>query len=54
MDRAGRVKLCDFGISGRLVDSKAHTRDAGCVGYMAVSNLISYIDVNVISSLGNI
>ena len=40
MDRAGRVKLCDFGISGRLVDSKAHTRDAGCVGYMAVSDLI--------------
>ena len=40
MDRAGRVKLCDFGISGRLVDSKAHTRDAGCVGYMAVSRLI--------------
>ena len=40
MDRAGRIKLCDFGISGRLVDSKAHTRDAGCVGYMAVSDLI--------------
>jgi len=37
LDRSGRVKLCDFGISGRLVDSKAHTRDAGCVGYMAVS-----------------
>jgi len=37
LDKSGRVKLCDFGISGRLVDSKAHTRDAGCVGYMAVS-----------------
>lgn len=42
MDSSGRVKLCDFGISGRLVDSKAHTRDAGCVGYMAVSDLIGY------------
>ena len=52
MDRAGHVKLCDFGISGRLVDSKAHTRDAGCVGYMAVSDLISYVHVNVISCHG--
>jgi len=29
------VKLCDFGISGRLVDSKAKTRSAGCAAYMA-------------------
>jgi mitogen-activated protein kinase kinase 7 len=26
LDTLGRVKLCDFGISGRLVDSKAKTR----------------------------
>jgi len=26
LDANGRVKLCDFGISGRLVDSKAKTR----------------------------
>lgn len=32
----GVVKLCDFGISGRLVDSKAKTRSAGCAAYMAV------------------
>jgi len=32
---SGQVKLCDFGISGRLVDSKAKTRNAGCVAYMA-------------------
>lgn len=32
----GTFKLCDFGISGRLVDSKAKTRCAGCVAYMAV------------------
>ena len=40
MDRAGHVKLCDFGISGRFIDSMAHTRVADCVGYMAVSDLI--------------
>ena len=30
------MKLCDFGISGQLVDSIAKTRDAGCRPYMAV------------------
>ncbi len=35
LDSTGRVKLCDFGISGRLVDSKARTRSAGCAAYMA-------------------
>ncbi|XP_013147200.1 PREDICTED: dual specificity mitogen-activated protein kinase kinase 7-like, partial [Papilio polytes] len=34
-DERGNVKLCDFGISGRLVDSKAKTRSAGCAAYMA-------------------
>ena len=37
LDQNGAVKLCDFGISGRLVDSKAKTRSAGCAAYMAVS-----------------
>ena len=37
LDEKGNVKLCDFGISGRLVDSKAKTRSAGCTAYMAVS-----------------
>ncbi|NXF59446.1 MP2K7 kinase, partial [Ciccaba nigrolineata] len=37
LDERGQVKLCDFGISGRLVDSKAKTRSAGCAAYMAVS-----------------
>ena len=36
LDEKGTVKLCDFGISGRLVDSKARTRTAGCAAYMAV------------------
>ena len=31
----GEVKICDFGISGYLVDSVAKTRDAGCKPYMA-------------------
>ncbi|XP_066586702.1 dual specificity mitogen-activated protein kinase kinase 7-like isoform X2 [Prorops nasuta] len=35
LDESGDVKLCDFGISGRLVDSKAKTRSAGCAAYMA-------------------
>lgn len=35
LDEKGNVKLCDFGISGRLVDSKARTKNAGCAAYMA-------------------
>lgn len=39
LDERGNVKLCDFGISGRLVDSKAQTRSAGCAAYMAVGKI---------------
>jgi len=35
LDRNGNIKLCDFGISGQLVDSIAQSRDAGCRPYMA-------------------
>ncbi|XP_066291239.1 dual specificity mitogen-activated protein kinase kinase 4-like isoform X2 [Branchiostoma lanceolatum] len=35
LDRKGNIKMCDFGISGQLVDSIAKTRDAGCRPYMA-------------------
>jgi len=38
LDEKGNVKLCDFGISGRLIDSKAKTKGAGCAAYMAVSS----------------
>jgi mitogen-activated protein kinase kinase 7 len=31
----GQIKLCDFGISGRLIDSLAKTKAAGCIPYMA-------------------
>lgn len=46
LDEKGNVKLCDFGISGWLEDSKAKTRSAGCAAYMAViisSILYSYV-----------
>lgn len=36
INRFGQVKICDFGISGYLVDSVAKTIDAGCKPYMAV------------------
>ncbi|XP_066150764.1 dual specificity mitogen-activated protein kinase kinase 7-like isoform X1 [Euwallacea fornicatus] len=35
LNMRGNVKLCDFGISGRLVDSMANSRSAGCAAYMA-------------------
>ncbi|XP_065570241.1 serine/threonine-protein kinase dst3-like isoform X2 [Artemia franciscana] len=35
LDEKGSIKLCDFGISGWLEDSKAKTRSAGCAAYMA-------------------
>ena len=34
LDSKGRIKLCDFGISGRLVDSQAMTWNARCATYM--------------------
>ena len=37
INRCGSIKICDFGISGHLVDSVAKTIDAGCKPYMAVS-----------------
>lgn len=37
INKQGHVKMCDFGISGYLVDSVAKTLDAGCKPYMAVS-----------------
>lgn len=41
-DERGNFKLCDFGISGQLVDSLAKTVDAGCKPYMAVSIIVMY------------
>lgn len=50
IDERGNIKLCDFGISGRLVDSKAATRSAGCAAYMAVSQF----DMVLLGSIYNI
>ncbi|KAI6645751.1 hypothetical protein LOD99_13014 [Oopsacas minuta] len=35
----GEVKICDFGISGKLIDSIAKTHDVGCRPYMAPERL---------------
>lgn len=35
INKQGCIKLCDFGISGVLVDSIARTHDVGCRPYMA-------------------
>jgi mitogen-activated protein kinase kinase 4 len=38
LNRKGEIKICDFGISGKLVDSMAKS-SVGCKPYMAVSLL---------------
>lgn len=45
IDDRGNIKLCDFGISGRLVDSNARTRAAGCAAYMAVSGDLNLLRI---------
>ena len=45
----GQVKMCDFGISGYLVDSVAKTIDAGCKPYMAVSTAAGAATENAIA-----
>ncbi|CAF2348333.1 unnamed protein product [Rotaria sp. Silwood2] len=35
IDENGNIKLCDFGISGVLIDSRAKSRNAGCAAYMS-------------------
>ncbi|VDN57772.1 unnamed protein product, partial [Dracunculus medinensis] len=41
LDLKGAIKLCDFGISGYLVNSVAQTREAGCRPYMAPERLLT-------------
>ena len=53
LNERGEIKLCDFGISGRLVDSKAKTRSAGCAAYMAVSGDMFHWNVNMASCLSS-
>lgn len=42
INRKGEVKMCDFGISGYLVDSVAKTIDAGCKPYMVTTQYLIY------------
>jgi serine/threonine protein kinase len=35
IDEQGNIKLCDFGISGILIESMAKSRNAGCAAYMS-------------------
>jgi len=46
INRRGQVKMCDFGISGYLVDSVAKTIDAGCKPYMAPERINPDKDMN--------
>ncbi|KAI6214608.1 hypothetical protein M3Y94_00288400 [Aphelenchoides besseyi] len=39
LDGSGFVKLCDFGISGYLVDSIAKSQDVGCLTYISPERL---------------
>ncbi|CAD5214822.1 unnamed protein product [Bursaphelenchus okinawaensis] len=40
----GKVKICDFGISGYLEDSMAKTKDVGCRPYMAPERLMANVE----------
>jgi len=42
INRAGEIKLCDFGIAGELVNSFVQT-DIGCKPYLAVSSFLLVI-----------
>lgn len=44
MNMRGQSKLCDFGISGYLVDSMAKTKDIGCRPYMAPERLTASVE----------
>lgn len=53
------MKLCDFGISGVLDNSKAKSRNAGVAAYMAVSNVTKlwnsfyYTEITIFSLKGS-
>lgn len=37
INRKGEIKICDFGISGTMNNSRCQTKEKGCRPYMAVS-----------------
>ncbi|CAI2357464.1 unnamed protein product [Caenorhabditis sp. 36 PRJEB53466] len=57
LDWNGIIKLCDFGIAGKLIESRAHSKQAGCPLYMGPerldpNNLESYDIRSDVWSLG--
>uniref|UniRef100_A0A1I8AQR6 mitogen-activated protein kinase kinase n=1 Tax=Steinernema glaseri TaxID=37863 RepID=A0A1I8AQR6_9BILA len=51
LNRRGQIKLCDFGISGYLVDSIARTKEVGCRPYMAPERLMASTSYDVRSDV---
>uniref|UniRef100_A0A914DR37 mitogen-activated protein kinase kinase n=1 Tax=Acrobeloides nanus TaxID=290746 RepID=A0A914DR37_9BILA len=47
IDWLGNIKLCDFGISGQLIDSKASTMSTGCAAYLAPERINRTPDYDV-------
>lgn len=41
IDEQGNIKLCDFGISGALIDSMAKSKNVGCAAYMSPERINS-------------
>ncbi|KAK0396815.1 hypothetical protein QR680_001868 [Steinernema hermaphroditum] len=51
LNTRGQIKLCDFGISGYLVDSIARTKEVGCRPYMAPERLMASTSYDVRSDV---
>ncbi|TMS36437.1 hypothetical protein L596_003599 [Steinernema carpocapsae] len=51
LNARGQIKLCDFGISGYLVDSIARTKEVGCRPYMAPERLMASTSYDVRSDV---
>ncbi|KAE9413030.1 hypothetical protein Angca_003807 [Angiostrongylus cantonensis] len=54
LDWNGTVKLCDFGISGQLIESRAHTVQAGCPPYMAPERFDPQADYDIRSDVWSV
>jgi len=52
LNRAGEIKLCDYSISGYLVNSLALSMGVGFYPYMAVSTLLVHLIVIFIFTVG--
>lgn len=52
INRGGAIKLCDFGLTGQLIDSIAKTKEIGCRPYMAVSGVGSRVWLSGVGGSG--